>query len=57
MGEVTLNRNTSHMIQQIDYVMSLYWKLEIHTEMRNNTVKKNHFVEETRKKLQKDFSE
>ena len=57
MGEVTLNRNTSHMIQQIDYVMSLYWKLEIHTEMRNNAVKKNHFVEETRKKLQKDFSE
>lgn len=56
MGDVTLNGNTSHTIQQIGYVMSSYWKLKIHTEMRNNTVKKNHFVEETRKKLQKDFS-
>lgn len=56
MGDVTLNGNTSHTIQQIGYVMSPYWKLKVHTEMRNNTVKKNHFVEETRKKLQKDFS-
>ena len=43
------------MIQQIGYVMSPYWKLKIHTEMRNNTAKKITLLKKPERSYKRTF--